>query len=438
MRPPTRIPSHPPNPYDELAQLSDPEPGFEPYGHDGRGYDQRAYDQRGYGGLGDDERGYDEHDPLGLGLKPDHDAGVRSGDDPADDSWTPPNHRGRGRLAAVSTVVKVAVAALVCTGFLFLADRFAELYAQNKAAEKLQQSLHLVTRPEVDIHGFPFLTQVLDKHLDRVDVSVPDVAADRVSLAEVRASAKDIRINGDLPSSIKGAVVGSMDGDVFLSFADMNRELGASQVKFTDEGHDSINVRGALPVAGTEVRVRAQAHVRRDGGQAVSTTVDHMQVDVPGIATYTPGRDRAHSGLRLAPEAAARIAREKNHIRALLSVPSVVDRIGVPQKRVQQALHSDDELHRLAGTPRFAHQLMQVNLVDEIVAHPWLLQKAGIDPKLISAVMSLRPPQLSSQFSLSFKLPKAPGDIRLRHVVVEKKGIRADLAGSGLHLGKQG
>lgn len=52
--------------------------------------------------------------------------------------------------------------------------------------------------------------------------------------------------------------------------------------------------------------------------------------------------------------------------------------------------------------------------------------------------MSLRPPELSSQFSLSFKLPKAPGDISLRHVVVEKKGIRADLAGSGLHLGKQG
>lgn len=285
MRPPTRIPSHPPNPYDELAQLSDPEPGFEPYG-------------------------YDERDPLGLGLKPDPEDGIGSGGhtgypgdtaDIGDDAWSPPNHRARSRFAAVSTVAKVAIAALVCTGFLFLADRFAELYAQDKAAEKLQQSMHLVTRPEVDIHGFPFLTQVLDKHLQRVDVSVPDVPADRVSLAEVHASAKDIRINGDLPTSIKGAVVGSMDGDVFLSFEDMNRELGASQVKFTDLGHDSVNVRGGLPVAGTQVRVRAQAHVQRDGGRAVSTTVDHMRVDVPGIATYTPGRDRAHSGLRLAP-----------------------------------------------------------------------------------------------------------------------------------------
>ncbi|MFE2375065.1 DUF2993 domain-containing protein [Streptomyces sp. NPDC059398] len=423
------MPSHPPNPYHQLAELSDPEPGFEPYGHDGRGHDGR---------------GYDERDPLGLGLKSDDQADGAAGADASrpegadDDSWSPPNHRARGRFAAVSTVVKVAVAALACTGFLFLADRFAELYAQNKAAEKLQQSLHLVTRPEVDIHGFPFLTQVLDKHLGRVDVSVPDVPADRVSLAEVHATAKDIRINGDLPSSIKGAVVGSMDGDVFLSFEDMNRELGASQVKFTDQGHDSIDVRGGLPVAGTQVRLAAKAHVRRDGGRAVSTTVDHMRVDVPGIATYTPGRDRAHSGLRLAPEAAARIAREKNHIRALLSVPSVVDRIGVPQKRVRQALHSDDELHRMTGTPRFAHQLIRVNLVDEVAAHPWLLQKAGIDPKLIAAVMSLRPPELSSQFSLSFKLPKAPGDIRLRHVVVEKKGIKADLAGSGLRLGKQG
>ncbi|WP_328538014.1 LmeA family phospholipid-binding protein [Streptomyces sp. NBC_00344] len=403
MRPPTRIAPHPYNPYDQLAQLRDPEPGHEPYP-------------------------YDESDPLDLGLKAD--------DETDDDTWSPPDHRGRGRLAAVSSVVKIAVAALVCTGFLFLSDRLAELYAQDKAADKLQQSLHLATKPEVDIHGFPFLTQLMDKRIDRVDVAVPDVAADRVSLAEVRATAKDVRITGDLPTSIKGAVVGSMDGDVFLSFDDMNRELGASQVKFTDAGQDSVKVAGGLPVAGKDVRVRAEAHIRREGGRAVSTTVDHMQLDIPGIATYTPGKDRAHSGLRLAPEAVARIAREKKHIRALLAVPAVVDRIGVPHDRVRQALRSDDELHRLIGTPRFAHQLMQINLVDVVLAHPWLLEKAGIDPKLVGAVMNLRLPELSDRLSLSFKLPKAPGQLRLRHVVVEDKGIRADLAGSGLHWGK--
>ncbi|WP_274563229.1 DUF2993 domain-containing protein [Streptomyces spiramyceticus] len=398
MRPPTRIASHPHNPYDELAQLATPEPD------------------------------YDRDDPLGLGLAPD--------DDDGDDDWAPPNHRGKSRLAAVPVVFKLAVTGLVCLSFLLIADRYAVMYAQDKAEENLQKSLGLAAAPEVDIHGFPFLTQVLDQRLDEVDVSVPDVAADRVSLAEVRATAKDVRIVGSLPSSIKGAVIGSVDGDVLLSFDDLNRELGASQAKFTRDGASNVRVVGSVPVAGNEVRVRARAHVRRDGDQAVSTTVDHMRLDIPGLVTYRPGKDRAHSGLRLHPEAAERISRESARIKALLAVPAVVDRLGVPRKWVDRALQSEEELNKLTGSPRFVQQLMKLNLVDVIIEHPWLLKKVGIDPKLVAALLSLRLPELSEQLSLSFRLPKTPGDLRLREISVEREGIRADLAGAGLTFGK--
>ncbi|MFJ1647695.1 DUF2993 domain-containing protein [Streptomyces sp. NPDC088258] len=346
------------------------------------------------------------------------------------------DRRARRRFGSLPAALKATVAILVCAAFLLLADRTAVLYAQDRAESQLQRSLNLVARPAVDIHGFPFLTQVLTKRLDRVDVAVPHVAADRVSLAEVRADAEDIRVEGDLPASVTGAVIGKLDGRVLLAFDDLGRELGASQVKFTENGAGSVRIEGSLPLVGTDLRLRALAHIRQDGDRAVSTVVDGIRLDVPGIATYRPGKDRAHSGLRLAPEAAARIAEEKDRVRELLEVPAVVRRLGVPQPAVREALRNEDALARLTGTPRFAQRLMGLNLIDVVADHPELLREAGLEPGLVEALLDLRPPELSDSLSLSFTLPKTPGDLRLRHITVQRDGIHARLAGSELRVGK--
>ncbi|MGQ4516707.1 LmeA family phospholipid-binding protein [Streptomyces sp. DW26H14] len=405
MRPPTRIPGHIPSPYDELAQLADPGDPFD--------LGPRAGDESG-AGLRDWRRADDDDEP-----------------------WSPPDHRGPGRLRGLSHAAKISLTLVAVLAFLVVADRAALLYAQDKAGDELQHSLGLVARPSVDIHGFPFLTQALYGRVGRVDVTVPDVPAGRVSLAEVHATAKNVRIVGGLPSSVKGAVIGSVDGSVLLSFDDMDRELTASQASFTDAGRDNVKIAGSLPVAGHDLRVHAEAHIRRDGGQGVATTVDDMRLDVPGLASYEPGRDRAHSGLRLAAPAARALADDTARAKALLGVRSVVKRLGVPRTRVDEALRGDAQLHRLTGSPLFVRQLMRVNLVDVVARHPWVLKKAGIDPAFVDALVHLRLPQLSDRLSLDVRLPKEPVPVRLRHVTVEHDGIRADLAGSGIRLGRK-
>ncbi|MFI1307115.1 DUF2993 domain-containing protein [Streptomyces sioyaensis] len=421
-------PVHPVNPYADLAALADPEPEPEPepeYGSfDADGVPRR----RTYLNERDDS-----DDPLGLGLR---------SDDEVDDGWKPPNHRRRkrgrkrgiSRFAAMSITVKLLVAVLVGTSFLALGDRFAVLYAQNAAAQKLKDALHLNATPEVDIQGFPFLTQVADKRVDRVKVTIPDLAADRVSLAKVETTADDVQLDGDLPSSIKGATIGQMHGSVLLAFDDMNRELGASQVKFSEMGPDAVRAVGQLPVAGHDLRVHAQAHIRRAGDRGISTDISQLRLDIGDIAVYRPGTGK-EEGLRLTRKTAAELSRQAAKVKQMLSIPAIADRIGIPKIYIQDALRSEEKLHELTGSPRFIQKLMKVNLVDVVADHPWLLQKVGIDPKILGTLTGLTKPQLADRLSLSFQLPKMPGDVRLQHISVERDGIRADMFGSNLPFG---
>ncbi|MEU5273401.1 LmeA family phospholipid-binding protein [Streptomyces hygroscopicus] len=404
------------NPYEELAELADPE---------------------------------DPDDPLGIGLKPEDDdadlggrRGKPVGSGSVDDGepWSPPNHRRssrrrRGRLKAVPRLAKALIGLVVLGLLLVLGDRWAVMYAERKAEEQLQKKLDLATAPRVTIHGFPFLTQVLGKHLQQVDIAVPDVAADRVSLAEVRAQAQDIRIVGDLPSSFKGAVVGRMKGDVLLSFEDLNRELGASQVRFRALGPSSVRADGKLPVANKEVSLHAKAHIRRQGDRGISTSVTDMRLDIPEIATYRPGPG-PRAGLFLHKKAAEQISEDSEKARALLSVPSVAEKLGLAPEEAGQTRNDDRQLDRITGSPRFVPALLGVNLVQAVNDHPQLARKLGIDPTVAAALARLKVPELTDKLQLSFQLPEKAKGIRLANIGVSPEGIRADLTGAEMNFGK--
>ncbi|WP_328938015.1 DUF2993 domain-containing protein [Streptomyces tauricus] len=426
MRTPHPITAHapprpPPNPYEELAAL--------------------------------DEGPFDDG-PLDSFLR-DAEPAFAEGPEEAEEEWAPPNHRkdsgsrrggrtvrrrqrrGRRRtpLSALPLAAKAVIAVLVLAAFLALGDRWALLYAERTAAEKVRDQLNLRASPEVEIDGFPFVTQVLDRRLDSVSVTVPDVAADRISLAKVSATATGIRIDGG-PTSLRGARIPSLDGEVLLSFDDLNRELGASQVTFTGHGGDEVRARGTLPVAGHDLRLRADARIRRDGERGIATEVGGMRLDIGDLATFRPGTRRSE-GLHLTRESAARLAREKRKAKELLSVPAIAKRLGVPDSAVRTALRDDNDFAEFTGSPQFVRKLMKVNLVDLAVDHPEILKRLGFDPALLDGLSRLTRPALVDRLSIGFRLPKPPrGDLRLRDVRVHKDGISVRVTGHGLAVGK--
>ncbi|MEV8022591.1 DUF2993 domain-containing protein [Streptomyces sp. NPDC086554] len=379
--------------------------------------------------------------PLEDFLHEDADEDEADGTDADDAPWEPPNHRRRSRrrnrFAGLPLAGKAVVALLVATAFLALGDRWALLYAEHEAAEKLKESLHLSAAPEVDIEGFPFLTQVLDKRVDKVKVTVPDVAADRISLAQVSATATDVQISGDGPTDIKGALIREMHGEVLLSFEDLNRELGASQVTFSGHGRDQVLARGTLPVAGHDLKVRADARIQRNGDRGISTDIGRMSLQIGDLATYRPGT-RESEGLHLSKATADRLTKETAKAKALLSVPSIVDRLGVPDSVVSDALQSDAKLNELVGSPKFINDVMGLNLIDVAMGHPELLKKLGLDPALLKGLSELTRPVLADRLTLAFRLPKLPGsgNVWLQDVSVQKDGIRVQLIGAGLGIGK--
>lgn len=360
-------------------------------------------------------------------------------DDTGEEPWAPPNHRRgsrrRNRATGLPTMARLLVWVLTLACLVVLADRWALLYAEHKTSDRLKDQMHLAAAPEVRIGGFPFLTQVAARNLDSVQVTLPDIPADRVTLTQVTTTARDVRIDGDGPTSVRGALVRRLNGQVLLSFADMNRELGASQVAFTAHGSGGILARGSLRIADRDLRVRAEARIRRDGDRGIATSVGGMRVDIDDLATYRPGTGPA-DGLHLTRASARRLSREAEKIRAMLAVPAIVHRLGVSDSAVHAALHSEDELHRLTGAPRFLRELTKVNLADVALTHPEVLKRLGIDLSVLTALTKLTRPQIADRFAFSFQLPKPPsGSLRVKRVSVDKDGIRADVSGTGLLLG---
>ena len=297
---------------------------------------------------------------------------------------------------------KVVVALVILLAVLALGDRWAVLYAENLAAQQVQKTLKLHAEPEVHIDSFPFIGQVLAGNIDHVEASVPDVDAGPVSVAQVKGTVDDIRIVGSLPSSVKGAVLSRVRGEILLDFTDLNREVGASQVHLMPGPEkNTVLAGGDLPVGDKQAQIRGRAQLQRTGDRGLRMTVQDTRVVVPGLLTYVPGKG---GGLQL--------------------TAPVADKM------------DEGELQQATGKHVVPQQMMKGRVLDTLVDHPSLLKPTGIDPSLIQGLQKLREPKVAQQMEFSVQLPdNLPGDIRLRGISVTKNGIRAQLTGKDIPVG---
>jgi hypothetical protein len=126
---------------------------------------------------------------------------------------------GRRRGHALRNTIIVVVALLVV---LVALDRLAVFFVQGKIASEIQDQ-GFPSKPDVSVHGFPFLTQVISRHFQDVQISSEPVKEGPVVIKSINAEMSDVRMN----SGYSSGTVGHLSGHGVITFGSLSNALGA-------------------------------------------------------------------------------------------------------------------------------------------------------------------------------------------------------------------
>ncbi len=177
--------------------------------------------------------------------------------------------------------MKLAVALAVLLALALVLDRVAVAVAQRAAAKVLGQHADFVGSPHVQIHGFPFLTQVLEGSYDDIEVS-----AAQLRLGSVTAQNVDVRLRGvqislydALRRSAQSVRCRLVDGSLVLPYSSLAALSGIAGLQLSWQA-GQIRATAALPeLAGRSVVAVASVAVT-DGSLGLRAS----QVSVGGVA----------------------------------------------------------------------------------------------------------------------------------------------------------
>ncbi|AKN71504.1 hypothetical protein QR97_18345 [Streptomyces sp. PBH53] len=115
------------------------------------------------------------------------------------------------------------IIAVILGGLFVIVDRVAVHFAEGEAADKLKATENLTSTPDVNIKGFPFLTQVAGGSLDDVEVSIEDYeaatgkAGRTIRIDDLKADMKGVEFSGDYSS----ATAATATGTATISYAEL-------------------------------------------------------------------------------------------------------------------------------------------------------------------------------------------------------------------------
>ena len=93
-------------------------------------------------------------------------------------------------MRARRVVVGVVVLGVLAVGVV-VADRAAASAAEQRVRSEIESRMHVTGTPQVDVGGFPFLTQLVARSIDRTTVH-----ADAVTFAGVEVTDVDLDLHG--------------------------------------------------------------------------------------------------------------------------------------------------------------------------------------------------------------------------------------------------
>jgi LmeA-like phospholipid-binding len=138
---------------------------------------------------------------------------------------------------------------VVLAGLAVAGDRLAEEVAENRLADEAHAELG--SRPDVEIAGFPFLTQLAARRLNQVEVTAPSVAKQGVEVVDVRLLFREVEVRSLSQAKAKTAV-----GTGVVSFDTLQQAAADAGIKLS-RADGRIRAAGKVDVFGRNVDVSA-------------------------------------------------------------------------------------------------------------------------------------------------------------------------------------
>lgn len=161
---------------------------------------------------------------------------------------------------------KLLITLVVLAGLLVVADRVAAYVATRQLAGRVQTAEGLAERPDVTIHGFPFLTQVVGGRYDGIDLTARGITSNGVRIAAVRVHTEGVhvRLADALGGRIEQVPVDRGSGSVDIDYAALNalaKKYAGSLVSLSSAGGARLRVTGMVSASGLSTGVGADAVV---------------------------------------------------------------------------------------------------------------------------------------------------------------------------------
>jgi hypothetical protein len=190
-------------------------------------------------------------------------------------------------------VRRLVVVLLLLLALAVVADRVTVRIAETAIAKQAQQSADLQTRPEVRIHGFPFLSQAVDGSYGRIDVTATDLDRGGVHVKELDATLHGVQVplSDALHSEVESIPVSGIDATALVTYADLAHRSGLTGVTITP-AEGGVQVTARITVLGQTVRATADSRVSLRGGRIAVTarSVRVLGQSSPALVNALAGR----------------------------------------------------------------------------------------------------------------------------------------------------
>ena len=179
----------------------------------------------------------------------------------------------------------LAVLVLLLVGLALLLDRVAVGVAEGRVARQLVERGGLAGEPDVDIRGFPFLTQAFGGEYDdvRISLTAEELGRPEGTEADIVLRGVSLPLSTVLSGEVREVPVDRIDGTATLSYELLAGELGGDTT-LRREG-EGLRITRTVDVLGYSLPLTAAGTVGLDGDELVVDVAEASGagVEIPGF-----------------------------------------------------------------------------------------------------------------------------------------------------------